>query len=55
MASPGPALWSASIRPEQADAILTTFHDPAHQNMTAAAGIGAARELLALRSQLERP
>ena len=38
-----------------AEAILTTFHDPAHQNMTAAAGIGAARELLALRSQLERP
>jgi NADPH-dependent 2,4-dienoyl-CoA reductase/sulfur reductase-like enzyme len=37
------------------DAILTTFHGPAHQTMTAAAGIGAARELLALRSQLERP
>ena len=38
-----------------AEAILTTFHEPAHQTMTAAAGIGAARELLALRSQLERP
>ena len=38
-----------------AEAILTTFHEPAHQIMTAAAGIGAARELLALRSQLERP
>ena len=37
-----------------ADAILTTFHEP-HQAMTAAAGLGAARELLALRSQLERP
>ena len=38
-----------------ADAILTTFHEPAHQAMTAAAGFGASRELLALRAQLERP
>ena len=37
------------------DAILTTFHEPAHQTMTAAAGVGAGRELLALRAQLERP
>lgn len=38
-----------------ADAILTTFHEPAHETMTAAAGIGAGRELLALRAHLERP
>ena len=38
-----------------ADAILTTFHEPALQAITAAAGIGAARELLGLRGHLERP
>ena len=38
-----------------ADAILTTFHHPADQVITAAAGLGASRELLALRAQLERP
>jgi 3-phenylpropionate/trans-cinnamate dioxygenase ferredoxin reductase subunit len=38
-----------------ADAFLTTFHDPAHEAITAAAGLGASRELLALRAQLERP
>jgi NADPH-dependent 2,4-dienoyl-CoA reductase/sulfur reductase-like enzyme len=38
-----------------ADAILTTFHDPADGALTAAAGLGAGRELLALRPQLERP
>ena len=38
-----------------ADAILTTFHEPSQQGLTAAAGFGASRELLALRAQLERP
>ena len=38
-----------------ADALLTTFHEPAQQSMTAAAAFGASRELLALRAQLERP
>ena len=38
-----------------ADAILTTFHEPAQHTITAAAGLGASRELLAMRAQLERP
>ena len=37
------------------EAVLTTFHEPTHQSLTAAAGLGAGRELLALRAQLERP
>ncbi|HEX2291131.1 MAG TPA: FAD-dependent oxidoreductase, partial [Pseudonocardiaceae bacterium] len=37
------------------DAILTTFHDPADQAQTAAVGLAAGRELLALRRQLQRP
>jgi 3-phenylpropionate/trans-cinnamate dioxygenase ferredoxin reductase subunit len=37
------------------DALLTTFHEPVQQAMTAAAAFGASRELLALRGQLERP
>lgn len=35
--------------------ILTTFHDPVDQAQTAAAGLAAGRELLALRGQLQRP
>jgi 3-phenylpropionate/trans-cinnamate dioxygenase ferredoxin reductase component len=38
-----------------ANGILTTFHEPTSHATTAAAGLGAARELLALRGQLERP
>jgi NADPH-dependent 2,4-dienoyl-CoA reductase/sulfur reductase-like enzyme len=38
-----------------ADAIFTTFHDAADGALTAAAGLGAGRELLALRPQLHRP
>lgn len=37
------------------DALLTTFHEPTQQSMTAAAAFGASRELLGLRAQLERP
>lgn len=35
--------------------ILTTFHDPADQAQTAAVGLAAGRELLALRGHLQRP
>ena len=38
-----------------ADALLTAFHEPAQQAMTATAAFDASRELLALRGQLERP
>ena len=38
-----------------ADALLTAFHEPSQQAMTATAAFGASRELLALRAQLERP
>ena len=38
-----------------ADGLLTTFHEPGQQAMTATAAFDASRELLALRGQLERP
>jgi NADPH-dependent 2,4-dienoyl-CoA reductase/sulfur reductase-like enzyme len=38
-----------------ADAVLTTFHHPADGALIAAAGLGAGREILALRPQLVRP
>ena len=38
-----------------ADGLLTAFHEPGQQAMTATAAFDASRELLALRGQLERP
>ena len=58
IAAYGVVLPAAVERPHptgSADALLTTFHEPAQQAMTAAAALGASRELLALRAQLERP
>jgi len=58
IAAYGLSLPGAVERPHSTgspDALLTTFHEPAQQSMTAAAAFGASRELLALRAQLERP